>query len=271
MSNIQSDSSFFSSHVTKSFNLQAPCDVAVVIPTIARATLVRAIESIYAQDFSGRIQILIGVDKINGPMEMLDAVCCRAPSQCAVQLFYPGYSTSVRHGGVWEARDGGSLRTVLSFLANAPLIAYLDDDNWWDPRHLTSLARAISPVDWSFSLRWFVHPATSRPICIDRWESVGPAGGIFKERFGGFVDPNCLMVKRASCAFAFPWWTVPLAGDPKGMSADRHVFNFLNRQRKGAGTGEATTYYLIDPTDGMHPHRLRWSGDAYLAAGTRPA
>lgn len=241
--------------------------IAVVIPTILRPSVVRALQSVFAQEFAGRVQILIGIDKPAGTMELLESTCALAPSHCCVQLLYPGYSTSVRHGGPWAARDGGTLRTILSYLANAPLIAYLDDDNWWGLRHLDSLARAIDPVDWAFSLRWFVHPDTARPVCVDQWESVGPDAGIFRERFGGFVDPNCLMIKREPCAAALPLWTIPLPGDEKAMSADRTVFNFLSRERKFATSGAATCFYVVDPTDGLHPLRLQAMGTRYQEAG----
>jgi len=47
-------------------------------------------------------------------------------------------------------------------------------------------------------LRWFVHPQSRRSICVDQWETVGPERGIFQERFGGFVDPSCLMLNKVT-------------------------------------------------------------------------
>ncbi len=44
-------------------SIQQPFDVAVVMPTIVRPTLGRALASILNQNFAGRIQVLIGVDK----------------------------------------------------------------------------------------------------------------------------------------------------------------------------------------------------------------
>lgn len=247
-------------------DLQVQFAVAVVIPTTLRQTLARALTSVFAQEVNGRVQILIGIDKPQGSMEMLEAICRTAPSHCVVQALYPGYSTSVRHGGLCDARDGGALRTILSYMANAPLIAYLDDDNWWGPQHLASLARAIQPVDWAFSSRWYVHPDTARPICVDQWESVGPEAGVYAH-CGGFVDPNCLMIKRTRCAPVIPCWTVPLLGDEHGMSADRVVFEYLRRNRNGAGTGEATAFYMLNPDDGLHPLRLEQMGEDYQRCG----
>lgn len=266
MTSYHSDVSFLRTWGAPPHGLQEQAAVAVVIPTVLRPSLARALTSVFAQEFGGRVQVLVGIDAPQGSMEVLEATCRLAPSHYTVQAFYPGYSTSVRHNGMWDSPAGGALRTILSYLANAPVIAYLDDDNWWGPRHLATLTRAIEPVDWAFSLRWFVHPATARPICIDQWESVGPGAGRFLQEFDGFVDPNCLMIKTKRCAPTFSWWPIPLPGDPRGAGSDRHVFDVLRRMGQWAGTGEPTAFYVIDPADAMHRERLQWIGNAYLEA-----
>ncbi len=161
--------------------------------------------------------------------------------------------------------DGGALRAMLTYLANSPYVAYLDDDNWWAPEHLTQMRAAIDSAEWSFALRWFVHPQTRRPACIDIWESVGPGQGLFNDRFGGFVDPSCLMINKVACPLAAHHWLFPLEGDP--MSADRSVFEFLSKNHKARGTGRPTVYYALQPTDGMHPVRLKLMAGAYERAG----
>ncbi|MBT6512880.1 MAG: hypothetical protein HOL02_20820 [Rhodospirillaceae bacterium] len=54
-------------------------DAAVVIPTLLRSSLVRAVESVFAQDFDGRIQVLIGVDVAKGDRAVLDDLEARVP------------------------------------------------------------------------------------------------------------------------------------------------------------------------------------------------
>ena len=258
--------SFFRTYADDATSLQRPLDAAVVIPTVLRPTLVRAVQSVFAQQFDGRIQILIGVDQLGGALELLDRACTDRPSNCFVQAVYPGYSTAARSGGLTPAADGGALRCVLTLLANSPCVAYLDDDNWWAPDHLQSLRNALANAQWSFALRWFVHPVSEQPIAIDRWESVGPGAGVYNVRLGGFVDPSCLMIDKTACPDAVLAWNFPLfSEDPK--TADRRVFQFLNRQYRGAGNGAATVFYRISPSDEMHSHRLRWLGDAYDRAG----
>jgi hypothetical protein len=246
---------------------QPPADVAVVIPTTLRPTIVEAVRSVFAQDLAGRIQLLIGVDNPEHPREPLLEALRAAPPHCRALLLDPGYSTSVRHGGLHPARDGGMLRTVLTYLANARLVAYLDDDNWWAPDHLSSLAGAIAGRSWAWSLRWFVHPRTRRPVAIDDWESVGPGQGIFQAKFGGFVDPSCLMIDKLRCDEVIRWWGIPLHGDVVAMSADRHVFHWLKASHPGAGTGRATAFYVMNEGDGLHPRRVARLGARYEAAG----
>jgi glycosyltransferase involved in cell wall biosynthesis len=130
-------------------DLQEPMDAAVVIPTVLRPHLMRALRSVFAQEFVGHIHILVGVDNVKGDLAQIDAVCTERPSNCVVQVFWPGYSTSVRHGGLTPPGDGGALRAVLTYLANSPYVAYLDDDNWWHPGHLAQLRQAVENAEWA--------------------------------------------------------------------------------------------------------------------------
>lgn len=247
---------------------QEPFDVAVIMPTVVRPSVLDAVRSIFRQSArSIRIQLLIGVDAVQGDLEQLRALLRSSPQHVTSFLFYPGYSTSVRHGGVHPARDGGTLRSTLTYLANARYVAYLDDDNWWHEDHLRYLLDAIRGNHWAFSLRWYVHPDSREAVCEDRWESIGPGAGIYLEKFGGWVDPNCLMFDKLACEPAIRLWSIPLPGDQKAMSADRHVYDYLQRRGEPGRTGVPTVYYTLQSNDAMHSARLRFMGDAYLRAG----
>ena len=257
----------FSTFAHEGVSLQQPFDVAVVIPTILRPEIAEALASVFAQEFQGRIHVLVGIDVARGDPGLVEAACAARPAHCVVQLFDPGYSTSVRHGGLCSAQDGGVLRTVLSHLANSPLIAYLDDDNWWHPAHLRLLVEAIRGRDYAYNLRWFVHPRTGRIVARDDWESVGQGRGVYATSLGGFIDPNCLMLDKRRCSDVLNAWMQPLAHDPVGMSADRMVFQHLSRHYTGAGTNLPTVYYRMNPNDSMHGERMKAMGQAYAQAG----
>ncbi|MBR7801780.1 glycosyltransferase family A protein [Undibacterium fentianense] len=247
---------------------QSPYQVAVVMPSIGRASVGRAVQSVFNQIGVGRIQLLIGLDAIAGDCDELFDVLKRIPPNVTVNLFYPGYSTSVRHGGVHLARDGGSLRASLSLLANARYVAYLDDDNWWSNNHLSSLLEAIEGKAWAFSLRYFVHPESQVPICPDTWESIGPGRGFFEKKFGGWVDPNSLMLDKLEYTPILGLWCIPLSGDSDGMSADRRIFDAIKRASSPGETGRLTTFYVMQPADGLHKLRLKIMRDLYDKAGS---
>jgi hypothetical protein len=227
---------------------------AVVMTTTLRSSLRASIESVYAQDLAGGIQILIGVDKALEPVEPLLELLRARPPQVSALVLDPGYSTSVRHGGVHPAYDGGSLRTVLSFLANSRRITYLDDDNVWLPNHLSSLARAIEGVDWAYSLRMFVDGETGRELCVDIWDSVGPGKGLRLKSLGGFVDVNCMMIDKTRAPAPLSDWPQPMPGHKH--TADRRVFSRLCAEHPFAATGLVTVRYAIRRTFQFWP-RIR--------------
>lgn len=237
-------------------DLQSIFDVAVVMPTIGRSEVLHAVKSVFAQTGVARIQLLIGLDKPGVGISDLLALLATCPAHITVNLFYPGYSTNVRHGGVHPTQDGGALRSILTCLANAKYVAYLDDDNWWGETHLCDLLKAIENHAWAYSLRWFVDPNTKEPLCVDEWESVGIGRGVFYLKFGGFVDPNCLMIDKVACWPCVSLWTLPLANNARGMSADRNIYHFLQNHSKPGQTNNATTFYTLNPTDGLHADRL---------------
>ena len=241
-------------------------DAAVVIPTVLRPSLVEAVRSVFAQTLAGRIQILIGIDKPLGEPAILDRLRAECPSRMHLTLLDLGYSTSARHGGIYSNAYSGALRTILSYAANSARVAYLDDDNWWGPTHLSDLARALAGHDWAFSRRWYVDPATDAPLAVDRWESVG-IGGAYAEMFGGFVDTSSLMLEKGRCHAVFPLWAIAMF--PKGSGEDRMVFQAL-KEMKGRATGEATSFYRLNPEDGNHARRLEWIAAAKAGTESDP-
>jgi tetratricopeptide (TPR) repeat protein len=236
--------------------MQRPFDCAVLIRTTLRASLPAAVESVYAQDFKGRVQILIGVDRRDGAPPGLDALLRdKCPPNMGVTVIDPGYSTAARNGGLYSASAGGALLTTLAYLANAPRIACLDDDNRMCPDHLRRLMQAMEGHDWAFSLRWFVNPANGERITIDRWESVGPGRGGYNKQFGGFVDMNSWMVDKLKLHKLLPALSIgPMKG---GGGNDRAFFEVLRKLPCGE-TNEATSEYVISPSDQNHATRLHW-------------
>ena len=224
---------------------QRPCDAAVVIPTILRPCLVDAVRSVFAQQFEGRIQILIGVDVAKGEIDPVIWLLEQRPDRVSVLMLNLPYSTSTLNGGLHEARDGGATRTMASFMANSRYVAYLDDDNTWAEDHLSVLHEAIQGHAWAASERILVDELTGEKLCVDRWDSVGTDRGRFAAT-GGMVDPNCLMVDKLKVADALSKWTEPSLREGRG--ADRNFFRAIAR-RSHVFVNRPTVFYNIRPTN----------------------
>jgi hypothetical protein len=254
-------------HGNRITSLQEPVDFAVVMSTVLRSSITDAIQSVFDQRFDGSIQMLIGIDSSKNDPARIESLCRSIPDRHSVLLFYPGYSTSVRHGGLHADRCGGSMRTILSYLANSRYIAYLDDDNWWSDDHLSTLhAALVAGAEWAYALRWFVHPISRRPICRDEWESVGPSLGYY----GGWVDPNCLAIDKIACEAVLRWWSIPSRNSAKAMDADRNVFRYLSTKFHGVSTHRHSVFYQIDETDDQHPYRLSVIGGERYRSFAQP-
>lgn len=243
-------------------------DCAVVIPTVLRPELARAVQSVYAQDFPGTVQIMIGVDVVQGDAGIIDALRATCPERMELTVVDPGYSTNRRNGGFYDIWGGGSLRTILSYAANSRYIAYLDDDNWMATNHLSTLRTAIEGHHWAHSLRWYVDPDALQPVCVDEWESVGVGRGMYAKihEHGGHVDANCYMLDKDKCHWVFPAWSAShvhsLKTVRKGSGGeDRSVFRILRNGFAGANTGQATIYYVMSERWRKILHYILQPGD----------
>jgi predicted SAM-dependent methyltransferase len=248
--------------------MQAPFDVAVIIPTVLRDTLLQAVRSVFAQEHPGRIQILIGVDVAKGDRGILRQLVKECPDRMAITVFDPGYSTAQIHGGIYKNAFSGSLRTVLSYAANSARLAYLDDDNWWAPNHVSDLLRAIDGFDWAFTFRWYVDAGTRNILCIDDFESIGPGRGIYKNKLGGFVDTNCMMIDKTRCHWVLPQWSIPMLDD--GSGEDRNVFSALMKGHSVGWTRRPSVYYVLNPDSGTQPVREKMLAERGLKATIPP-
>ena len=65
-------------------------DAAVIIPTILRPTLVRAMQSVFNQDLGGRIQLLIGIDQRQGDSGRLETAARECPGNVFLSVSTPG-------------------------------------------------------------------------------------------------------------------------------------------------------------------------------------
>jgi hypothetical protein len=91
---------------------------------------------------------------------------------------------------------GHRVYAASSFLVNADIICYLDEDNWIEPDHVESLVSAIQKHDlqWAYSLRK-IYDKEGNYLCEDNCESLGKWPVYFDNNVN-HIDTSCYAVKR---------------------------------------------------------------------------
>ena len=237
-------------------------DCAVIITSMLRPSVEEAVLSVYRQEFAGTIQVVLGIDRktalepaAQALLERLRAAC---PPRRTLTVIDPGYSTAAINGGLYSNAFGGMMPAIASFAADSRFLCYLDDDDWYGPEHVATLFAAMQGRPWAHSLSWYVNPANDEPMCIDHLESVGPGRGAYRNQFGGFVRPSCLMLDKLQCAEMLHLWGVAMFAE--GNGSDRAIFDALMKHRPSWGESRlASVFYRINPQDPNHGYRLAYA------------
>jgi glycosyltransferase involved in cell wall biosynthesis len=224
--------------------------VTVIIATIGKPTLRRAVESVLNQTHKN-VRCMVVVDGEGYEMDAGDAI-------------YGKYGLDNKH---WDMKRIDTLQLpqntgangyrcfriygAIPFLVNTDWIAYLDDDNWFEPEHIANCVEACKsgPLDWCFTLRNIWH--NDKLLCPDHCESVGlwPAWHDPAQRH---IDTNCFFMRREMAVAVGPHWHRSRFDD-KGIvqvSADTVVANVLmNDEPRHALIAKPTVNYELGSWD----------------------
>jgi glycosyltransferase involved in cell wall biosynthesis len=90
---------------------------------------------------------------------------------------------------------GHRVYAACSFLVNADIICYLDEDNWYEPNHVEELVKAIETgAQWAYSLRK-IYDKHGNYICDDNCESLGK-WPIYFNNDAYHIDTSSFAVRR---------------------------------------------------------------------------
>ena len=136
---------------------------------------------------------------------------------------------------------GHRVFAACSFLVNADIIVYLDEDNWFEPDHIPSMVKLLEEknLDWCYSLRKIVDKEGNF-LFNDDCDSLGEYPSW---KYGHkFVDMNCYLFKN--CVIS---QTAHVMFDlVRTYDGDKNLFKEVsNRYPNFAGTGKYTVNYRM--------------------------
>ncbi len=171
--------------------------VSIVTPSIGSRQVVRAIESVQDQTYPLLDHLIVA----DGPEhhDRVRASLPRAPRHPVHVLALP---FNVGGGGFCGHRVYGAA----PYLVDGLYVAFLDEDNWFDPDHVASLMARITAegLSWAYALRKIVD-ADGRFLANDDCESLG-AWPTWNDPNNHLVDVNCYMLRRDLAIAVGPLW-----------------------------------------------------------------
>lgn len=202
--------------------------VAVVTPTIGATTLSECVQSVDEQTYENLTHyVFLDGDKDYG-------------SRIWHQLEGATKVKTIRlEENVGKGWYGHRVYAACSFLVNADVICYLDEDNWFDKDHVEKLVDKIKQgYDWAYSLRK-IYDKEGNFLCEDNCESLGKWPVYFKDDVH-HIDTSSFMVKRDVALRVGQAWYGQ-------WGADRQFFNALKQYYPNyACTNDYTMNYRLD-------------------------
>lgn len=210
-------------------------EVTVITPTTGNDCLFSAIDSVARQDYPN-IKHLIVADGPNVKVKhdfLTDVVITNTPWNTGANGFY-----------------GHRIYAAYPQLITSTYTAFLDDDNWYAPDHISSLVCQLekNSNDWVHSLRkvYLDKEDGSGLLGEDNCEAIGRwpiwfTRGTQQEDF--LVDTSCYLFRTEFLRSVSHFWNW-------GWGADRRFFNIIHKQlghENFSCSGKYTLNYKLPP------------------------
>lgn len=162
--------------------------VAIVTPTIGSEHLAQCLESVQNQTYENLTHYVF----VDGE-DYHDAVSSAISEKTNGRKPIKTISFQENVGKGWY---GHRVYAACSFLVNADVICYLDEDNWYEPNHVESIVESLNKhnVGWVYSLR-NIYDKEGEFLCEDNCESLGKWPVYFNDKIF-HVDTSTFGVRR---------------------------------------------------------------------------
>jgi len=201
--------------------------VAVVTPTIASEHLKKCIDSVDKQTYEDIVHYIF----IDG--------CQYEPKAREILVGSSKTRMIELEENVGKGWYGHRVYAACSFLVNADVICYLDEDNFLEPNHIETVVKKLQEGnDWVYSLR-NIHDKDGKFLCEDNCESLGKWPVYFNSEVF-HIDTSCFAIRRDIAVHIGHSWYGQ-------WGADRQFFGALKKYfPKYDCTNQYTTNYRLD-------------------------
>ena len=187
--------------------------VTVVTATTGAVHLTDAIDSVKNQTYPN-IQHLIFID---GNPDALQ-ICKKYNNLDVIEL---PYSVGA------DRFNGHRMYGASAFLAQGEFICFLDEDNWLEPNHISSLMQVMkSGVRWAYSLRRIIDK-DGQFVCNDDCESLGKWPTCLGDQ-DYLIDVGCYFFPKELALQLSPIW-YRKAREPGVIEIDRALLDILKK------------------------------------------
>jgi len=204
--------------------------VAIVTPTIASEHLAKCIDSVDKQTYEDIVHYIF----IDG--------CQYEPKAREILVGSSKTRMIELEENVGKGWYGHRVYAACSFLVNADVICYLDEDNFLEPNHIETVVKKLQEGnDWVYSLR-NIHDKEGKFLCEDNCESLGKWPVYFNPEVH-HIDTSCFAIRRDIAVHIGHSWYGKWGADRQFFSALKKYFT------KYDCTNQYTTNYRLDGND----------------------
>ncbi|MCK9369147.1 glycosyltransferase family 2 protein [Candidatus Dojkabacteria bacterium] len=207
--------------------------VAVVTPTVCSEHLKQCIDSVQNQNYTDLAHYIF-IDGEQFDLQVKDMIFLAQRKRDRKEVNTVSLSDNIGSG--WY---GHRVYASCSFLVNADIICYLDEDNWLDPNHVESVVECINKgYDWVYSLRNVINKEGNF-LCKDDCESLGK-WPVFFDSSVNHIDTSCFAIRRdVAVGIGHAWYGQ--------WGADRQFYGALKKYYPNYEcTKEYTLNYRLD-------------------------
>ncbi len=207
--------------------------VVVITPTVGSSKLKDAAESVMKQTYNNLIHLFV-VDGSDKHTAFLENIPHLDPTK-AQSIVLP-FNTGAK------GLNGQRIYASIPHLVDADYVFFLDEDNWYEPDHVSTLVETIEKnnLDWAHSLRKIYTP-DKKYITDDNCESLGKWPIYFSHDNPQYlVDTSSFAFTRKFIQSTCHLWHSGAWGE------DRRYFYAIANQSKWDTNGKHTLCYRVD-------------------------